>query len=194
MVLWGLFWEWQSQPKLKSWGWCLHLLWTSDTPCDKNKCKTEIKGKTMAFCNFYKSYCFLAMIRFNKMYPLQESLWKTWGDLNIWPGQEKRPTTSCWSTPNIKSTNTTCYQKKGCDSMEGLCNLLRRLAYPCTYCDIVLRSGLPVSAWFSNTQLTFSNDTHGHSFTPWHPTVVRPFDLQAYSYKGGQLYKTILVS
>ena len=89
MVLWGLFWEWQSQLKLKSWGWCLHLLWTSDTPCDKNKCKTEMKGKTMAFCNFYKSYCFLAMIRFNKMYPLQESLWKTWGDLNIWPGQEK---------------------------------------------------------------------------------------------------------
>lgn len=75
--------------------------------------------------------------------------------------------------------------------MEGLCNLLRRQAYPGTYCDMVLRSGLSVSAWFSNTQLTFSNDTHGHSFTPWHPTVV---GLQAYSYKGGQLYKTILVS
>ena len=106
----------------------------------------------------------------------------------------KRPTTSCQSTPNIRSANTTCYQKKGCDSMEGLCNLLRRQAYPGTYCDMVLRSGLSVSAWFSNTQLTFSNDTHGHSFTPQHPTVVRPFDLQAYSYKGGQLYKTILVS
>ena len=38
----------------------------------------------------------------------------------------------------------TCSQRSLVSGMEGLCILLRRLAYPCRYSDIIPRFGLPV--------------------------------------------------
>jgi len=37
----------------------------------------------------------------------------------------------------------TCYQGSESDGMEGLCMLLRRLAYPCRYSDMIHRFGRP---------------------------------------------------
>ena len=37
-----------------------------------------------------------------------------------------------------------CDQRTVCDGMEGLCMLLRRLAYPCRYSDLIPRFGRPV--------------------------------------------------
>ena len=50
----------------------------------------------------------------------------------------------------------TCYQRSVVRGMEGLCILLRRLAYPCRYSDIIPRFGLPsqCSAWFVTMCLT----------------------------------------
>ena len=37
-----------------------------------------------------------------------------------------------------------CDQRTICDGMKGLCMLLRRLAYPCRYSDLIPRFGRPV--------------------------------------------------
>ena len=37
-----------------------------------------------------------------------------------------------------------CPQRTICDGMEGLCMLLKRLAYPCRYSDMITRFGRPV--------------------------------------------------
>ena len=76
----------------------------------------------------------------------------------------------------------TCYQRSVVSSMEGLCILLRRLAYPCRYSDITPRFGLPVPvlSMVCNDVLDFIYDTHGHRITQWNPTVLSPADLQIY--------------
>ncbi|XP_068690859.1 uncharacterized protein [Montipora foliosa] len=77
----------------------------------------------------------------------------------------------------------TCYQRSVVSGMEGLCILLRRLAYPCRYSDIIPRFGLPVPvlSMVCNDVLDFVYDTHGHRITQWNPTVLSPDDLQIYS-------------
>ena len=76
-----------------------------------------------------------------------------------------------------------CYQRSVVSGMEGLCILLRRLAYPCRYSDIIPRFGLPVPVlgMVCKDVLDFIYDTHGHRITQWNPTVLSPVDLQIYS-------------
>lgn len=38
-----------------------------------------------------------------------------------------------------------CEQRSVCDGIEGLCMLLKRVAYPCRYSDMIPRFGRPVS-------------------------------------------------
>ena len=77
----------------------------------------------------------------------------------------------------------TCSQRSVVSGMEGLCILLRRLAYPCRYSDIIPRFGLPVPvlSMVCNDVLDFVYETHGHRITQWNPTVLSPADLQIYS-------------
>ena len=77
----------------------------------------------------------------------------------------------------------TCSQRSLVSGMEGLCKLLRRLAYPCRYSDIIPRFGLPVPvlSMVCNDVLDFVYETHGHRITQWNPTVLSPADLQIYS-------------
>ena len=77
----------------------------------------------------------------------------------------------------------TCSQRSLVSGMEGLCILLRRLAYPCRYSDIIPRFGLPVPvlSMVCNDVLDFVYETHGHRITQWNPTVLSPADLQIYS-------------
>ena len=50
----------------------------------------------------------------------------------------------------------TCYQKSVSDGMEGLCMLLRRLAYPCRYSDMIPRFGRPTPVLSTWSQMKFS--------------------------------------
>ena len=77
----------------------------------------------------------------------------------------------------------TCDQRSVLTGMEGLCILLRRLAYPCRYSDIIPRFGLPVPvlSMVCNDVLDFIYDAHSHRITQWNPTFLSPADLQIYS-------------
>lgn len=77
----------------------------------------------------------------------------------------------------------TCQQGSVCDGMEGLCMLLRRLAYPCRYSDIIPRFGrpTPVLSMVTNKVLDFVYETHGHRITEWNHALLEPVKLQAYA-------------
>ena len=59
------------------------------------------------------------------------------------------------------------HQRSVADGMEGLCMLLKRLAYPCRYGDMVPRFGrpVPVISMVTNHVLDYIHDTHGHLLT-----------------------------
>ena len=77
----------------------------------------------------------------------------------------------------------TCDQGSVSDGMEGLCKLLRRLAYPCRYSDIILRFGRPtlVLSMVTNKALHFVYDTLGHRITEWNHQLLDPILLQTYA-------------
>ena len=56
-----------------------------------------------------------------------------------------------------------CPQRSVCDGIEGLCMLLKRLAYPCRYSDMVHRFArpVPVLSMITNTVLDYVYDRHG---------------------------------
>ena len=70
-----------------------------------------------------------------------------------------------------------------CDRIEGLCILLRRLAYPCRYSDMVSRFAkpVPVLCMVSNIVLNYIFDLHHHRITTWNNSILNPFAIQQYS-------------
>lgn len=62
-----------------------------------------------------------------------------------------------------------CPQSTICPGLEGLCLLLRRLAYPCHYFDLIHRFARPVPelCMIANIVLEWIYDTHGHRLTFW---------------------------
>ena len=62
-----------------------------------------------------------------------------------------------------------CPQRSVCDGIEGLCMLLKRLAYPCRYSDMVHRFArpVPVLSMITNTVPDYVYDRHGHRLTQW---------------------------
>ena len=77
----------------------------------------------------------------------------------------------------------TCYQRSVASGMEGLCILLRRLAYPCRYSDMVPRFGrpVPVLSMISSQVLDYVYDLHSHRITQWNHEILSPEALQLYS-------------
>ena len=67
--------------------------------------------------------------------------------------------------------------------MEGLCILLRRLAYPCRFGDMVPRFGkpVPVLSMVSNTVIDYIYSIHGHRITRWNDQLVNPLALDTYA-------------
>ena len=55
----------------------------------------------------------------------------------------------------------TCAQRTVCDGMEGLCMVLRRMAYPCRYSDLIPRFGrrVPVLSVICNRVVDFIFDS-----------------------------------
>ena len=75
-----------------------------------------------------------------------------------------------------------CPQGSVCDRIEGLCILLRRLAYPCRYSDMVSRFAkpVPVLCMVSNIVLNYIFDLHHHRITTWNNSILSPFAIQQY--------------
>ena len=77
----------------------------------------------------------------------------------------------------------TCQQRSVCDSIEGLCMLLKRVAYPCRYSDKIPRFGRPVSVMslVTNQVMNYLFDIHGHRITQWNQDILSPPTLQRYA-------------
>lgn len=86
-----------------------------------------------------------------------------------------------------------CRQRSIIDSMEGLCMLLWRLAYPCRYSYMMASFGrhAPVLNMITNEVLDFIYTNHSHRILQWHPAILKPVKLEEYAnaiqIKGGAL-------
>ena len=86
-----------------------------------------------------------------------------------------------------------CPQGTVCSGTEGLCLLLRRLAYPCRYSDLIPRfaRSVPELCMISNVVLNWIYDEHGHRLTSWNQPFLSPDSLAVYARavadKGGPL-------
>ena len=76
-----------------------------------------------------------------------------------------------------------CPQGTICNGIEGLCLLLRRLAYPCRLSDLVPRFGRPVPelSLLFNQVLAFVYERHGHRIIEWNDVLLRPAQLEIYA-------------
>ena len=76
-----------------------------------------------------------------------------------------------------------CAQTTVCDGTEGLCMLLRRLAYLCRYSDLIPRFGRPVPeiSMITSEVLDFSYENHNHRVTGWNDVLLNPASLQLYA-------------
>lgn len=75
-----------------------------------------------------------------------------------------------------------CPQGSVCDRIEGQCILLRRLAYPCRYSDMVSRFArpVPVLCMTLNIVLNYIYDLHHRRITAWNQAILNPLALQQY--------------
>ncbi|KAM7430411.1 hypothetical protein ABFA07_018876 [Porites harrisoni] len=76
----------------------------------------------------------------------------------------------------------TCSQRTVRDGMEGLCMVLRRMAYPCRYSNLIPRFGrpVPVLSMICNRVIDYIYDLHVHRLTSWNPQLLDPASLQMY--------------
>ena len=76
-----------------------------------------------------------------------------------------------------------CQQRSICDSTEALCMLLKRMAYPCRYSDMIPHFPRPVSvlSLITNQTLDFIYQNHSHLITDWNHDLLSPQSLQSYA-------------
>ena len=76
-----------------------------------------------------------------------------------------------------------CPQGTVCSGLEGLCLLLKRLAYPCRYFDLISTFGRPVPelCMIANTVLDWVFNEHGFRLTSWNQPFLTPACLQEYA-------------
>ena len=76
-----------------------------------------------------------------------------------------------------------CQQHSVFDGTEGLCMILKRLAYPCRYSDLIHRFGrpVPVIGMITNTVLDYIYETHSHKIINWNNDILNPPSLQMYA-------------
>ena len=84
-----------------------------------------------------------------------------------------------------------CDQGTVCDGIEGLCLLLRRLAYPCRYSDLIHRFGRPVPeiCMITDYVLETAYSLHHQRLTAWNHTLMSPlyFRDMLMPYKGKEV-------
>ena len=76
-----------------------------------------------------------------------------------------------------------CSQGTIFGGLEGLCILLRRLAYPCRYSDLLQRFGRPVPElpMISSTVMNYIYENHHQRLTNWNQTFLNPAKLEEYA-------------
>lgn len=76
-----------------------------------------------------------------------------------------------------------CEQRTVCGAMEALCILLKRLAYPCRYTDMVPRFGRNPSelCLIFNTAVDFIYEHHHHRLHSWDQFFLQPYQLHRYA-------------
>ena len=79
-----------------------------------------------------------------------------------------------------------CPQGTVCSGLEGLCLLLKRLAYPCRYFDLISTFGRPVPEMciIANTVFDWVFNEHGFRLTSWNQPFLTPACLQGGSRRG----------
>ena len=77
----------------------------------------------------------------------------------------------------------TCNQGTVCESIEALCIVLRRFAYPCRFSDLVPQFGQPVPelSMITNTVVDFIFQNHGEKLTTWNHALLNPQSLRLYA-------------
>ena len=67
--------------------------------------------------------------------------------------------------------------------IEGLCILLKRVAYPCRYSDMIHRFArpVPVLSMVTNKVLNHLYQIHGHRLTQWNDAILHPQALEQYA-------------
>ena len=75
-----------------------------------------------------------------------------------------------------------CYQRSICSGMEGLCMLLKRLAYPCRYSDMIPRFArpVPVLSMITTAVLDHVYTEHHHRISDWNRSLLDPAKLELY--------------
>ena len=75
-----------------------------------------------------------------------------------------------------------CKQRSVCDSVEGLCILLRQLSYPCRYGDMIQRFAkpVPILCMVANKLFNHIYNHLGHRVTEWNHEILAPVKLQTY--------------
>ena len=76
-----------------------------------------------------------------------------------------------------------CKEGTICDSTEGLCIVLKQLAYPCHYSDLISIYGRPVPeiSMISNTVIDFTFEHHGRRILELNHTILNHHALQTYA-------------
>ena len=76
-----------------------------------------------------------------------------------------------------------CSQRSVFQGMEGLCMLLKRLAYPCRYSDMIPRFGRPVPeiSMMTNVVLDWIYNEHGHHLTDFNQPFLSRASLRTYA-------------
>ena len=77
----------------------------------------------------------------------------------------------------------TCQQGTVCRGTEALCMLLKQLAYPCRYSDLMSTFGRPVPeiSMISNQVVDFIFEHHSHRITNWNHAVLNAHSLEIYA-------------
>ena len=76
-----------------------------------------------------------------------------------------------------------CYQRTAERKIEGLCVLLRRLAFPRRYADMIPIFGRPVPelSLVTNEVIDYIYNAHSHRISEWNETLLSPSKLQLYA-------------
>ena len=76
-----------------------------------------------------------------------------------------------------------CEQRSICDDIEGLCMLLKRVAYQCRLSDMIPRFGRPVSviSLITNDVINYIYDVHGYLIIQWNQGLLNHGALQRYA-------------
>ena len=77
----------------------------------------------------------------------------------------------------------TCYQRSVCSGLEALCIVLKRLAYPCHYANMIPRLARPVPmlCMINNLMMDLIYQMHGHRILQWNNALLNPRALQEYA-------------